>query len=36
MRHLLAFSAVDKELAINSIGSSSAVPTAATAKAFEI
>ena len=30
----LVFSAVDKELAINSIGKAKAVPTAATAKAF--
>ena len=36
MRHLLAKSAVDKPLAITSIGISSAVQTAAAAKAFDI
>ena len=36
MRHLLAKSAVDKPLAITSIGISSAVHTAAAANAFEI
>ena len=36
IRHLLAKSAVDKPLAIASIGISSAVQTAAAANAFEI
>ena len=36
IRHLLFISAVESELAINSIGSSNAVPTAATANAFAI